>query len=208
MFAAVLFSALGALATSQTTTLVFAIDTPRASSSLSKQTETTMQKRLKTARVSALVRRLRGGRVEVSISGKAPSFLSKLLTAPGNVVFRVVPNGDVYRAPGGRPIRDAISDDDLMGNPEVTFHTVDPQSFYRFTGSHVDKQLGIYLDGRLLTSPRLTQPFSDTGEIVGGFTREETELMAAIIGSGPLPAPVHLVSKTTRKSACGKCSII
>jgi preprotein translocase subunit SecD len=113
-----------------------------------------------------------------------------LLTAPGNLVFRIVPNGPTYRSPTGRPLRSADTVARVYG-PAIEFKTSDAASFLRFTTNNVGRTLGIYLDGRLLASPLLQGAISDGGEI-SGLGAEDMRYCAAIMGTGPLPAPVRL----------------
>ena len=87
---------------------------------------------------------------------------------------------------------------DQLGHPFVEFRTSDPHTFLRFTQNHLGKRLGIYLDGRLLSNPVIDGPISDSGLIFGLFSREDTQVIAAVIGSDPLPASVTMVSMLDR----------
>ena len=50
------------------------------------------------------------------------------------------------------------------------------------------RHLGIILDERLLSFPRLITTISDSGRITGNFTQEEVDFLVGILRSGRLPA--------------------
>jgi preprotein translocase subunit SecD len=54
--------------------------------------------------------------------------------------------------------------------------------------------MAIYLDGHVLSRPRILAAISDEGMIVALPDSEAQMVIAALIGSGPLPAPVKLVA--------------
>lgn len=168
---------------------------PAGSHSADRVAATTrvIRKRLAAAQINASVMPTSSGRLEVLLKTAPPRFLEKLLTAPGRVVLRITPHGDVYRPASGRPMRAARATYDELGEPGVEFQTSDPHSFLRFTQNHLGKRCGIYLDGRLISDPVIDGPISRTGLIVGHFSREETQVIAAVIGSGPLPAVVRML---------------
>jgi preprotein translocase subunit SecD len=117
--------------------------------------------------------------------------LTKLLTTPGKIEFRIVPHGDIYRSPAGATVESAMMGYAEDGAPAVMFRTTDPVSFRRFTSAHLHKDLGIFLDGHLLSAPMLAGPIDRDGEIEGNFSIGEAEFIAAVIGA-PLPTRVEL----------------
>ena len=60
----------------------------------------------------------------------------------------------------------------------------DPQTSFK-------RQLGILLDGRLVSAPSVRTVISDCGRITGRFTREETQLLADVLNAGSMPAPLR-----------------
>jgi len=55
----------------------------------------------------------------------------------------------------------------------------------RATGQHVDERMGMVVDGRLLSAPRINAAITQgRAVIVGGFTREEAQRIAAGIQAG------------------------
>lgn len=50
------------------------------------------------------------------------------------------------------------------------------------------RHLGIVLDGRLLSFPRIMSTISDSGQITGSFTQEEVDFLVGVLRAGRLPA--------------------
>ncbi len=53
------------------------------------------------------------------------------------------------------------------------------------------RHLGIMLDGRLLSFPRLITTISDSGRITGNFKKEEVDFLVGILRAGRLPATLN-----------------
>ncbi len=67
----------------------------------------------------------------------------------------------------------------------------------RVTGSNLPdrntglrRKLGIIFDDQLISAPAIMSTISDQGMITGDFTREEIQLLVAILQAGELPAPL------------------
>lgn len=164
-----------------------------ANMSAAQNTAHVMRERLAAAQIHGSAQLQRGDRIRVTFDGASPIFVKRLLTQPGRLTFKIVPNGPVYRSPSAQPFRDAKAGRNARGLPIVWFTVSDPPSFYRFTSANLDKTLGIYLDGTLLTKPQIHAPISQYAEIDGRFSPARTQLIAAVIDSGPLPERVTLI---------------
>lgn len=55
----------------------------------------------------------------------------------------------------------------------------------------VYRRLGIMLDGRLLSAPRLMSTISDRGRITGQFSMEEVDFLVQVLQAGSLPVPME-----------------
>jgi preprotein translocase subunit SecD len=86
----------------------------------------------------------------------------------------------------------------ISSTPVLSFKVSDPVSFGRFTAAHVNQDLGIFIDDRLIAAPRLTGPIPDGGEIAGGKdnTMQELGFIAAIMNLGSLPTHLRYVSSS------------
>ncbi|MFO0904857.1 MAG: protein translocase subunit SecD [Pirellulales bacterium] len=81
-------------------------------------------------------------------------------------------------------------------NPKVDFSTKSDESARRMgvlTGANLPdgaftRQLGIVLDGRLLSAPAIQGRITDRGQITGQFTQKEVDFLVEILRAGSLPA--------------------
>jgi len=167
-----------------------------------------MRARLRAAHIDGTISSTRRGYLRATLDTTLPKkYTSRLLTQMGDVTFRTMQKGDLYRSRSSRPIRSATLESPqyaathsgiISNTPVVIFVLSDPNSFARFTGAHVGQDLGIYLDDRLISAPRLMGPISNSGAIFGGIGGanflKDLAFIAAVMNSGPLPAHVTFVS--------------
>ena len=94
---------------------------------------------------------------------------------------------------------------DQIGRPCVTFalNSAGSQKLGEITTMNLPdavqgfkRQLAIILDGEIMTAPSINSAIYDRGEITGNFTVADTQLLAAILTAGQIPAPIKLVSET------------
>lgn len=70
--------------------------------------------------------------------------------------------------------------------------------FGSITRDNVGQQLGIFLDGELLSAPTINEPIlGGTAVISGGFSPEEARALAQNLSFGALPLPISLESTQT-----------
>jgi protein-export membrane protein SecD len=76
--------------------------------------------------------------------------------------------------------------------------------FAEITRNNVNRQLGIFLDGELLSAPNINEPIvGGTAIISGGFTAEEARELAQNLSFGALPVPIELQSTQTVGASLG-----
>ena len=84
-------------------------------------------------------------------------------------------------------------------DPKVDFTTKTPDAARRMgalTGSNMPegnfaRQLGIVLDGTLLSAPSIRGTISDRGQITGRFSQDEVDVLVNVLRAGQLPAALH-----------------
>jgi len=84
-------------------------------------------------------------------------------------------------------------------DPKVDFTTKTPDAARRMgalTGNNLPegnfaRQLGIVLDGTLLSAPSIRGTISDRGQITGRFTQDEVDVLVNVLRAGQLPAALH-----------------
>ncbi len=98
----------------------------------------------------------------------------------------------------GEYLRNATSGFDQAGKPAVkfAFDSRGATLFGELTTNNLPqgdfhRLLAIILDGRLVTAPRINSAIFDSGEITGNFTQEETNVLAAVLTAGQLPAALR-----------------
>jgi len=64
--------------------------------------------------------------------------------------------------------------------------------FKSSTGRHIGRTLAIFIDGRLLSAPRIYEPIPGVGIIMARWDMREARDLAAQLNSGPLPVPLEV----------------
>ena len=104
----------------------------------------------------------------------------------------------------GSYLADAARDRDQTGNPCVAFrfNAAGARLFGRLTSLNLPnkalgfyRKLGIILDGRLHSAPRIMTTIRSRGVITDSFTEEEADDLATLLNAGPLPVAVRQVEK-------------
>lgn len=96
------------------------------------------------------------------------------------------------------------------GQPSVAleFNDEGRKLFGSITESNIGNYLGIYLDGRNISSPVIRQAIKDgKAEISGSFTIDEAKKLVRDINYGALPVPVELVSTQTVGASLGQAAL-
>jgi protein-export membrane protein SecD len=76
--------------------------------------------------------------------------------------------------------------------------------FTSITGANVGEQLAIFLDGQMISAPRINEAITGgTAIISGGFNPEEARELAQNLSFGALPLPITLVSTQTVDATLG-----
>jgi protein-export membrane protein SecD len=86
----------------------------------------------------------------------------------------------------------------------VRFTTEGAELFADITRRNVGEQLGIFLDGELLSAPVINEPITGgTAIISGNFTVDEARDLAQNLSFGALPVPIELQSTQTVGASLG-----
>lgn len=86
----------------------------------------------------------------------------------------------------------------------IRFTPEGAQLFAQITRDNVGEQLGIFLDGELLSAPSINEAIvGGTAVISGGFDPDEARLLAQNLNFGALPVPIKLVSTQTIGASLG-----
>ena len=96
-----------------------------------------------------------------------------------------------------------------LGQWEVSFtlNSEGDEVFANFTGTHIQQQMAIVLDGEVISAPVIQARISGTGQITGNFTRQEAESLAIQLKYGALPIPLEVAAFDTVGPTLGKISV-
>lgn len=86
----------------------------------------------------------------------------------------------------------------------IQFSSEGGDLFADITRSNVGEQLAIFLDGELISAPRINEGISGGRAIIsGGFTPDEAKSLAQNLNFGALPVPIELVSTQSVGASLG-----
>ncbi len=86
----------------------------------------------------------------------------------------------------------------------IVFNDEGAELFKKITTEHTNENLAIFLDGELISAPRINEPIAGgQATISGGFTPEEARDLAENLNFGALPVPISLASTQTIDATLG-----
>lgn len=86
----------------------------------------------------------------------------------------------------------------------IVFNGEGADLFEKITKENVGGNLAIFLDGELISAPRINESISGGRAIIsGGFTPDEARSLAQNLNFGALPVPIELVSTQTIGASLG-----
>lgn len=90
----------------------------------------------------------------------------------------------------------------------LTFNSEGAELFEEITRENLNQVVAIFLDGQIISAPRV-QSIISNGEavITGGFGIEGAKLLAQRLNAGALPVPIELISQQTVGATLGEKSV-
>src|SRR5207244_2335969 len=106
----------------------------------------------------------------------------------------------------------AASGDDLLPTSKVKleshayaisfeFRPDAKRDFETLTRALIGKPIAILMDDRLISAPMVNDAIPGAGIIMGRFTRDEANLFACELNSGPLPMALKVVDSPRRRAS-------
>mgnify|MGYP001594731154 CR=1 FL=1 len=87
----------------------------------------------------------------------------------------------------------------------IEFDQTGGDLFARLTKNNIEKRIGIYLDGQILSAPVVREEIKDgRAEISGNFTVPEARTLVRNLNLGALPVPIKLISTETIGATLGQ----
>ncbi|GAB6100315.1 hypothetical protein JCM16358_21940 [Halanaerocella petrolearia] len=91
---------------------------------------------------------------------------------------------------------------------QVIFTDKGERKFAEVTRNNVGNRIGIYLDDKLLTNPRVNEPITAGKASITGYKNlEEAQQDALLLRAGALPVPVEVIENRTVGPTLGQISI-
>jgi preprotein translocase subunit SecD len=107
----------------------------------------------------------------------------------------------------GAELKSADASFDQGHNPDIIFQTKDPAKFGRLTQKNLGNLLGIFLDGKYLSSPVLQGVITSDGQITGNFTQIEVNRIVNELNAGALPVGLTVIENDTVGPILGKLDL-
>lgn len=104
----------------------------------------------------------------------------------------------------------SVSFDNMTGEPRVSleFDKEGGELFADITERNVNKQVAIFLDGEIISAPRVDEPITSGSAVINGkFSVSEAKLLAMRLNSGALPVPIALISQKNIGPTLGAVSV-
>ncbi|HEV3156015.1 MAG TPA: protein translocase subunit SecD [Candidatus Baltobacteraceae bacterium] len=160
---------------------------------------------------------------------KDPDEAVRQLKDVAKLDFKIVPDGVAARAErdsayandpagsykdsglvvySGAQLKGAQASFDQSGRPKIDFQTKDPVAFGKLTKDNMSKLLGIFLDKRFISAPRIEGIIAGEGEITGSFTTQETTRIANELNAGALPVPISVIENDTVGPILGQIDLV
>jgi len=159
----------------------------------------------------------RDGRMTFNIVDDSPSSIAaaqagvvkpgfRLLSGPqtGPLLVRSIP--EIV----GSDIASASQGNDEANRPQINFrlNSNGARKFFETTSANVNKRFAIVLDDVIMSAPNINEPIAGGNvRIMGDFTIEEAQDLAAIISAGEMPAKVQFLDQRVVSSTLGEDSI-
>ena len=114
----------------------------------------------------------------------------------------------------GMDFRGAEPSQDQNGRPNIRFNlTTDAgDRFYKYTSAHSRESgspgsMAIVLDNKVREVASINSPIRDSGEIEGGFTKQQANDLSLMLRTGALPASISYLETRTVGPSLGAASI-
>lgn len=104
---------------------------------------------------------------------------------------------------------DVVFNDSLAPIVSISFNAEGGKMFSDITEANIGKRLAIFVGGKLVSSPNLSQKISGGEAIItGNFDLAEAQELARDLNTGAIPAPIVLVGQYTIGASLGQAALM
>ncbi len=97
-----------------------------------------------------------------------------------------------------------------LSEPQVAlqFDAEGTKLFADLTKKNLEKTIAIYLDGQIISAPRVQAEITNGQAVItGNFTIDEAKLLVRNLNEGALPVPINLISQQSVEASLGQVSL-
>jgi protein-export membrane protein SecD len=97
-----------------------------------------------------------------------------------------------------------------LAEPQVAlqFDAEGTKLFADLTKKNLQKTIAIYLDGQIVSAPRVQSEITNGQAVItGNFTIDEAKLLVRNLNEGALPVPINLISQQSVEASLGQISL-
>ncbi|MFA4817141.1 MAG: protein translocase subunit SecD [Parcubacteria group bacterium] len=97
-----------------------------------------------------------------------------------------------------------------LAEPQVAlqFDSEGTKLFADLTKKNLEKTIAIYLDGEIVSAPRVQSEITNGQAVItGNFTVDEAKLLVRNLNEGALPVPINLISQQSVEASLGQISL-
>ncbi|MEW6171624.1 MAG: protein translocase subunit SecD [Bacillota bacterium] len=177
-----------------------AVDTPEAKATPQavKEAIAILENRINQFGVTEPVIQQQGTqRVIIELAGvKNPDNVVETLIKPAYLEFKTEDGKVIVTGRDLKEAREAV--DPSSNQPEVnlTFNAVGAKEFGKATAANVGRTISIYLDGKLIQSPKVDEPIPNGRARIAPYeSLEEAHRVAVLLQSGALPVKFNVLEK-------------
>lgn len=135
-----------------------------------------------------------------------------------HILVRTKTASDIHPVPAWTPTKlsgEHLKSSQVVFDPNtgwaqvgLEFNSEGKEIFKDLTTQNVGKPIGIFLDGNIISAPRVNEPIIAGNAVISGdFSVEEAKLLAQRLNAGALRVPIKLVSQQTIGPSLGKISV-
>ncbi|WP_018130836.1 protein translocase subunit SecD [Effusibacillus pohliae] len=148
-------------------------------------------------------------RIRVQLAGvENQEEAKRILGEPAKLEFRAPDDKTVLLTGADLKPNARYQQDPNTGRPEVAVEFADPKKLQDVTTKYLGQQMGIWLNGRMLSKPFIQAVISDGKAVINGMASpKEANELATLLNAGALPYPIKELSSMSVGATLGQAAL-